>query len=187
MIHNQRVALIFFGVLWSVAVLMTACSSSAESNPLPIQFESNAFTLRYPEGWQHQIPQTNMLFIASPEILSQQSGATVTIQRSVALTSTANTLATALDSYLERGPLRPDRDWQLMGEAVSGELDSYETIVSVVEGSEQAGTLPMRSEIYILQAESGFFFIITLTAPIEQWDGVAPVLAQIRDSIDILE
>ena len=186
MIQNRKVALIFLGVLCGVALLLSACSSS-DDNPLPIQFESNAFTLRYPAGWQHQIPQTNMLFIASPEILAQQSGATVTIQRSVALTSTAETLGDALDSYLERGPLRADRDWKLVGESVRGELDSYETVVAIVEGSEQAGTLPMRSEIHILEAESGFFFIVTLTAPIEQWETISPVLAQIRDSIDILE
>lgn len=177
------------GLFSILAVFMSGCDALPSENTvsLPNQFESNAFALSYPEDWQYQIPQVNMLFLASPEILAQEAGATITLQRSVALSSSVDTLSVALDRYLERGPLRADRHWELVGEIDTVELDSYETVLAVVEGSENVGTLPMRSEIYVLQAESGFYFIFTLTAPQDQWDTLAPVFAEIRDSVDIRE
>lgn len=177
-------------ILLLITIIMTctvtACTPSSTVT-LNRQFESNAFTFHYPDGWRHQIPQPNILFLASPEVLAQQSGATVAIQRSIPLSSGADTLEDALTIYLERGPLRSDRAWAIVEEAQSTQLDTYEALKLVVEGSESAGTLPMRSEIYILLADSGFFFIVTLTAPQEQWDDVSPIFVAIIDSIDILE
>src|SRR5688500_2102800 len=69
-------------------------------------FESNGFRFSYPDGWQHQIPQTNMLFLGSPEVLAQQVGASITVQRSIRLSGETDTLEAALDFSLERGPLR---------------------------------------------------------------------------------
>ncbi|GAB5490891.1 MAG: hypothetical protein Phog2KO_11060 [Phototrophicaceae bacterium] len=168
-------------------VLFLSACSGADTIDLPNEIDSNAFSLNYPDDWQHQIPQTNMLFLASPEILAQEAGATVTLQRSVALSSSSESLSEALNTYLERGPLRADRAWDLVGELETLEIDSYETVLATVEGSEQADTLPMRSEIYVLQADSGFYFIFTLTAPIDQWETVSPTFSAIKDSIDIRE
>lgn len=177
------------GLFSILAVFMSGCDALPSENTVSLtnQFESNAFALSYPHDWQYQIPQVNMLFLASPEILAREAGATVTLQRSVALSSSADTLSAALNSYLERGPLRADRHWELVGEIETIELDTYETVLAVVEGSENVGTLPMRSEIYVLQAESSFYFIFTLTAPQEQWDALTPVFAEIRSSVDIRE
>lgn len=185
----QKKPFILLAILSIFALLASGCESLSSEDviSLPNQIESNAFSLSYPDDWQHQIPQTNMLFLASPEVLAQQAGATITLQRSVALSSSADSLSAALDTYLERGPLRSDRNWEQIGAIETAELDTYEAVLAVVEGSEQVGTLMMRSEIYVLQAESGFYFIFTLTAPLEQWDTVIPILSAIKDSVDISE
>lgn len=169
----------------TILLIISACTSTENDITLANDFESNAFAINYPADWQYQIPQVNMLFLASPEILAQQAGATVTLQRSVALSSSANTLSAALDSYLERGPLRSDRNWELVSEIETVTIDTYEAVRATVEGSEEIGTLTMRSEIYVLQADSGFYFIYTMTAPVENWDDLSPTFTAMRNSIDI--
>ena len=181
--------IVYLGLISLFTLLISGCDAlpNEDTVSLPNQFESNAFALHYPQDWQYQIPQVNMLFLASPEILAQEAGATLTLQRSVALSSSTDNLSGALQNYLERGPLRADRNWELIGEIETVELDTYEAVFVVVEGSENVGTLPMRSEIYVLQADSSFYFIFTLTAPLDQWDELAPTFNAIRASVDIRE
>ncbi|MGB7338300.1 MAG: hypothetical protein WBC91_05345 [Phototrophicaceae bacterium] len=184
----RKQSLYFMSIMSAIIFFVSACSPlSSNDVALTNTFESNAFALNYPDEWQYQIPQVNMLFLASPEILAQQAGATVTLQRSIALSSSANTLSAALNSYLERGPLRSDRNWERVGEIESVEIDTYEAVLAVVEGAEEVGTLPMRSEIYVLQANSGFYFIFTLTAPIDQWDTLTSIFDAMKNSVDIRE
>ncbi|MGJ3239467.1 MAG: hypothetical protein ACFE0Q_12225 [Anaerolineae bacterium] len=179
--------------LWLVSLLLitlTACTAPSaqptQSVELTRQFESSAFLFDYPETWQYQIPQANLLFLASPDVLAQRPGATLTIQRTISFASSAN-LEDALNTYLARGPLRADRHWQAVTEVESLVFDTYDAVSILVEGSEQADSLPMRSRVYLLQAESGFFFIMTATAPVTQWDTVQPTFDAIFASMDLLE
>ena len=151
------------------------------------EFESNAFRFRYPDGWQYQIPQTNMLFLVSPEVLQQQEGATVTIQRSIRLSTEAETLADALDIYLQRGPLRADRAWSIVEAVHTTTLSGREALTVVLEGAEVVDTTPMHSEIFMTEVGAGFVFIFTMTAPQEQWTRLEPMLVAIRQSVEILE
>jgi hypothetical protein len=150
-------------------------------------FESNGFRFSYPEGWQHQIPQTNMLFLASPEVLSQQVGASITVQRSIRLSGETDTLEAALDFYLERGPLRADRAWSVIGEVENVTFAERDALLVRLEGAEIAATTPMHSEIYITRANNGLIYIFTATAPQEQWQAIQPTLTAILDSVTILE
>jgi hypothetical protein len=151
------------------------------------EFESNAFRFRYPDGWQHQIPQTNMLFLVSPEVLQQQEGATITIQRSVRLAAEAETLADSLDIYLQRGPLRTDRAWSIVEDGHATMFNNREALTVVLEGAEVARTTPMHSEVFITETGNGFVFIFTMTAPQEQWTPLEPTLSAILQSVEILE
>jgi hypothetical protein len=177
--------LIVFALVLSVVFLVYQPQFSASS--LTQQFESNAFVFRYPEDWTYQIPQTNMLFLVSPEVLQQKAGASMSIQRSLRLSAETNSLADALNTYLERGPLRRDRAWTLAGAIETIEFDGREALFVAVEGSENTGSLVMRSEIIITQGTNQFFYIFTVTAPLEQWEAVAPSFQAILESVRILE
>lgn len=158
-----------------------------EQIELATAFESNGFRFRYPEGWRHQIPQTNMLFLASPDVLHQQEGATVTIQRSIRLSAEADTLEAALDFYLQRGPLRADRDWAIVEAAQSITFDNREALIVILEGAEIEGTTLMHSEIYITESDNDLIYIFSVTAPQAQWESIEPTFSAILDSIMILE
>jgi hypothetical protein len=150
-------------------------------------FESNGFRFSYPEDWQHQIPQTNMLFLASPEVLSRQVGASITVQRSIRLSGEADTLEAALDFYLERGPLRADRAWAVIGDVENITFAERDALLVNLEGAEIAGTMPMHSDIYITRANNGLIYVFTVTAPQEQWQAIQPTLTAILNSVTILE
>jgi hypothetical protein len=158
-----------------------------EQIELATTFESSAFSFRYPEGWRHQIPQTNMLLLASPDVLRLQEGATMTIQRSIRLSAEADTLEAALDFYLERGPLRADRDWAIVEAAQSITFDDREALTVVLEGAELEGTTLMRSEIYITESDNNLIYVFSVTAPQAQWDSIEATFSAILDSVTILE
>lgn len=173
--------LIIGGCLW-----LSACQASdTGSTVLAEQFQSQDFSIRYPSDWQYQIPQANMLFMASPAVLAGNTGATLTFHRSQTLSSQATTLAERLDAYLQRGPLRQDRHWSITTAATDMQFDGYPALQVVVEGSETEGALTMRSEIYSIQSAVDRVYILTLTAPLADWQQAAPLMYAIRDSIDI--
>jgi hypothetical protein len=151
------------------------------------EFESNAFTIRYPEGWSYQIPQPNIMFFASPEVMQMQAGATMSIQRSLRLSVEADSMAEALALYLERGPMRSDRAWTIVEEAKTIEFDSRSALFLALEGSEEAGTTMMRSEVTITESNNGNFFIFTANAPLEQWETASKSFEAILGSVRILE
>jgi hypothetical protein len=151
------------------------------------EFESNAFSVRYPDGWTYQIPQPNIMFLASPEVTQMQAGATMSIQRSLRLSAEADSIASALNIYLERGPLRQDRAWTIVEEVRGTRFDGRDALFVAVEGSEDAGTLLMRSEITVTASTNGNFYIFTANAPVEQWEAVAPSFEAILESVKILE
>ena len=107
----------------------------------------------------------NMLFLASPEVLRGENGATITIQRSLRLSSEAQTLDEALDIYLERGPLRADRAWAAVDERESVTFSSRDALQIRLEGAERAGTEQMRSEIFVTRADNSLIYIFTIFCP----------------------
>jgi hypothetical protein len=187
--RKQRSYLIALLILLAIipGLMFLVYRPQVSSLALTQQFESNAFSFRYPGDWAYQIPQTNMLFLASPEVMQQQAGATISIQRSLRLSAETDNLTSALNVYLERGPLRRDRAWTISGEIETIRFDGREALFVAVEGSEEAGSLTMRSEITITQGNNGFLYIFTVTAPLEQWQAIAPSFQAILATVRILE
>lgn len=189
----RRLALFFMlivvisaGVAGLIAVTTPAPPASSAVT-LSRQFESNAFRFAYPADWSYQIPRANMLFLVSPEILQQQAGASVTMQRSLRFSDGIDTLDSVLAIYLERGPLRPDRAWTKAGAIEAAQLSGRDALFAAVEGSETAGEAPMRSEITVTQAQNGYFYIISATAPLADWQNFQPIFAAILASVTLLE
>jgi hypothetical protein len=151
------------------------------------EFESSAFRLNYPKDWQYQIPQPNLFFLASPEILLQELGASMTIQRSVRLSAEVDTLEAGLNLYLERGALRADRAWSIVEAIQAVEFNGRDGLFVSLEGAEQAGDSIMRSEIYITLADNQLMYIFTVVAPQASWEESQATFRAILDSIVILE
>jgi hypothetical protein len=169
------------------AVLLSLESAATPAIVLSREFTSNAFRFRYPKDWQYQIPRQNTLFLVSPELLAQQAGASVAIQRGIRFSDGIDTLESVMTVYLERGPLRPDRAWAKAGAIEAATFAGRDALFMAVEGAEIAGTTPMRSEITVTQAQSGYFYIFSVTAPLDQWETLEPTFAAILASVEILE
>ena len=148
---------------------------------------SDSFHFSYPAGWQLVIPEQNIIFLASPEVLNQEAGASITIQRSLRLMTEVETLQAALDLFLERGPLAESRSWEIVEAAQATEVDGRDALVAVLEGAEFEDSEPLRSEITVTQSDSGIFYVFATSASVEQWPEVASTIQAILDSVTILE
>lgn len=180
------------GIFLLIALIMTAIAAAAyfmqnQTLALPNQFSSAAFRFDYPDDWKYQIPQPNILFLASGELLQTQSGASMTIQRSIRLTAEAESLEAALNIFLERGPLRSDRAWQIVEEMKQAELNQRPALRLALAGSERDDDSLMRSEVFVTSADNGIYYILAMTAPLEQWDNAALNFGAILNSFVILE
>ncbi len=170
------------------AVLLAPNGLSPQSTVvLSREFTSNAFRFRYPEDWSYQIPRQNTMFLVSAEMMQQQNGASMAIQRGLRFSDGIDTLESVMTVYLERGPLRPDRAWTKAGAIETTTLAGGEALFAAVEGTEIAGTPLMRSEITVTQGQNGYFYIFSVTAPLDQWAQAEPTFAAILASVELLE
>lgn len=170
-------------VLIAIAVFFLSPNAPTE---LSREFSSNGFSFRYPATWQYQIPQVNILFLASPEVSANQIGATMTVQRAIRFAPDSDTLEGNLQYYLERGPLRTAGAWEIVEAMQPIEFAGRDAMFIALEGTEIAGAAPMRSESYITQADSRFFYLFTVTAPLGQETSMA-TLEAILATVQILE
>ncbi|MEM6529203.1 MAG: hypothetical protein AAF653_12975 [Chloroflexota bacterium] len=179
--------------LSGILLLITGCGSTSSDSTdsvivdLSNTFESNGFRFAYPADWRYNIPQTNILFLASPEVLQQQTGASMTVQRSIRLTGETSTLLEAMTVFLERGPLRDDRSWNVLQDPHEVELAQRDGLRVILEGSEVVDSVQMHSEIYVVQADNQLVYVFALSAPVPDWEAVAPIFEAILDSVEILE
>ena len=148
---------------------------------------SESFHFSYPADWQYIIPEQNIIFLASPEVLNQEAGASITIQRSLRLMTEVETLAAALDLFLERGPLAESRSWEVVEAAQATEVNGRDALVAVLEGAEFEDSQPLHSEITVTRSDSGIFYVFAASASVEQWPEVEGTIQAILDSVTILE
>jgi hypothetical protein len=148
---------------------------------------SSGFRFRYPDGWDYSIPLTNLLYLAGPDALRGQPGPTFTVQRSLRLTAEEDTLEGALDTYLQRGPLRPDRFWDVVDETKPITFDGREALIIELEGAEGLDAPPLHTRIIIAYADNRMIYVFVGTAPVEQWDSYIPTFEAIFASVEILE
>lgn len=170
-----------------VVLLILILQKQSSTIRLTGSFESNSFRMAYPESWQDNIPQTNILFLGSPEVLHQQAGASMLVQRSIALTSDAETLQEALQLYLERGPLRIAGKWSIVGDITTIKFAERDALQVILEGADNAEAVPMHSEIIVTRADNSIVYVFAMSAPVEQWDTIEPTFAAMLASVEILE
>jgi hypothetical protein len=181
--------LVVIGIAVAIAVFLAVTEEDAPpALPLTNTFdESPAFSFDYPEAWQTVIPMQNLLVAAAPQTLAgEQVGASFTVQRSMALTREGN-LSTALDTYLRRGPLRPDRDWTVVEEVETATLNDHPALVVTVEGRDEADAPLLRSQVVAVDPAADVYYIISLSAPLETWPQDATTLDAMLNTVQITE
>jgi hypothetical protein len=176
------------GLIVAIAALVFfTWQSLANTIVLNVPFESNGFRMVYPKGWQHQILQTNILFLSSPETLQLEAGASMVVQRSIRLTGETETLEEALKLYLERGPLRTDGAWEILAEIAPITFAQRDAIAVALEGADSEDAIPMHSKIIATRADNGLIYIFAVSAPVERWNTDGETLELILASVEILE
>ncbi|MCB9459705.1 MAG: hypothetical protein H6670_08650 [Anaerolineaceae bacterium] len=161
---------------------------AASGVTLSERFENSAsIHFSYPAGWQFVIPEQNIIFLGSPEVLNQEIGASITIQRSLRLMTEVETLDDALTLFLERGPLADGPAWEVIEAARAIQIDGRDARITVLEGADIEGAERLRSEIAVTESDSGVYYVFAATAGIAQWPETEPIIQAILDSVDILE
>lgn len=177
-------------IVVGVVVVLTRQPSTAAGQPeLALTFDKSptGFTLRYPRGWEYVIPMSGLVVLGPPQTLyDNQTGPTFTIQRSDPL-SVYGTLDEALDRYLRRGPLRPDRQWAISGDITTSTFLGREARLVDLQGKENAVSPELRAQVVATVAQNSFVYIIVLTAPAADWEQQQPILRAMLDTTQILE
>jgi hypothetical protein len=128
-----------------------------------------------------------MLLMGMPETLNNnQAGPTFTVQRNAPL-SVYGSLDEALDLYLRRGPLRPDRFWSMLGDITHATFLGREALFVDLQGAENMVSPELRVHIVATVAQNTFVYILVLTSPVEDWNTYQPILQAMLDSVQILE
>lgn len=158
-----------------------------ETVSLPNTYDGSptAFTLDYPEDWLLQIPETGTLVVAPESTLRGTPGPALVVRRSELLAATS--LGEALDNYLENGPLRPNRNWEIVEERTPATVGDREALRIELAGSELPDAPRLHTRILAARAGNGVVYIIAFTAPQEMWDDTLPTIDAIAASIVIIE
>lgn len=173
-------------VLIGVMILMDEEPAAVELANVYDQ-SPTAFTFRYPADWFYQIPGRNLLVTASREIFSGLPGPSFLLERDELLLVTGSAEA-ALATYLERGPLRPNRNWTLVQDMESIDVNGRPAVRVLLEGSEFADyPNQQRLQITATQADNRVVYFLVMSAPLDTWDQHEPTFAAILDSLEIVE
>jgi hypothetical protein len=173
----------------AIVLLAARTKSPATQDTLTRTFTGSptGFTVRYPDGWQSIIPMTGLVIFGAPDTLDNvEPGPSFTVQRTDPL-SVYGTLDEALDLYLRRGPLRPDRSWKPLGEIVRSAFAGRDALSVDIQGKENEGSPEMRAHIVITTAQNTFVYIFVLTAPADEWAAYEPTLSAMLNSLHMLE
>lgn len=189
-------------VLLAAVVIMGAAVFIQRSTPQVIRLTNTygesptAFTFQYPDGWQYQIPQLNLLILAEPETFLQMAnpnrdenakiGPNVTIQRSETLFFEGG-LEEALDAYLRRGPMRPNREWELLGDKTTGTLNGRESLTVELQGSEFPDLPKLRMKITAAVGSNKVVYLVVASSPLEDWEQNRALLEGIMSTMTIIE
>ncbi len=157
------------------------------AQPLTQEFVGKTLQFSYPEDWQYNIPQTNLLLLGAPEFFAIEPAPNVVIYRNLGLLS-EDGLEAMLDIYLRRGPLHGDHDWDV-GDRERTRLDDRPAISVILQGRDLAA---IKSEellvrITLTQAENQMVYIIATSVPVAQLPAHEATLASILASVKILE
>ncbi|MBK8021544.1 MAG: hypothetical protein IPK19_08975 [Chloroflexi bacterium] len=190
--RRQRRRVLLGGVVAALVLVMVAgvLVASRSSGPaLTNAFELSPTTLRfnYPQDWQYSILETNIIFLASPEVLRQEPGASMVIQRSQRLMVETDSLEEALDTYLQRGPLLNEGDWAIAEAPEPVRIGETDGLRVGLEGKEGDDAVPLYSTITALRAGNGTIYVLATSAPLDQKSSLQPMLDAVLASVRILE
>jgi hypothetical protein len=164
----------FFGTLF----LLVACrqasdpnvAKSATATPMAVHAYENelALDLLYPADWDFQIIRNGLLLFAEPQTLSQQeAGASVAVFRRPPA-DVRGGLEGALQHYLDSGPLRSG--FEATTDLQASQLGGREALQVSIESESDEDELAVKGYIIAAETESGVVYIISATAPLEEWD-----------------
>ncbi|MEO8606466.1 MAG: hypothetical protein ABI690_01175 [Chloroflexota bacterium] len=177
-------------VIIAVVLLLTRTGSPAASNDGLTRTFNNSptgFTFRYPDGWQYTIPMQGLLVIGAADTMNNSTpGPTFTVQRSEPL-SVYGTLDDALELYLRRGPMRPDRSWAKLGEIAKSTFAGRDALVVDIQGKENEVSPELRAHVLITTSQNTFVYTIILTAPAADWATQEPTLTAMLNSLQMSE
>jgi hypothetical protein len=177
------------GLILLAAFLATRPSVSSADNLLTRTFDKSptGFTFRYPDGWEYLIPMQGLLVLGDPTTLYDNvAGPTFTVQRNDPL-SVYGSLDEALDLYLRRGPMRPDRSWSMLGDINKSTFEGREALIVDIQGKENEASPELRAHVVVTTSQNSFVYMLILTAPTENWSVHEPILTAMLDSLKLLE
>jgi len=183
----RRYVLLLLAVV-IVAVVAAVLANRPSTPPLVHEYTKSptAFSFRYPEGWMYQIPQVGVLILARTDAFQGEAGPSFTIHRSSTL-AMEGSLEAALDEYMQRGPLRPNRQWQMLGEITPTTFKGREALTVEVQGSEFEDWPALRTRITALRAGVVTIYLFIQSAPVDQWEAELPLLDSILNSVELYE
>lgn len=176
-------------VIAAVVVLVTRSGTPNASDGLTRTFNNSptGFTLKYPDGWQSIIPMQGLVVFGAPDTLNNTTpGPTFTVQRVEPL-SVYGTLDEALDLYLRRGPLRPDRAWAKLGEITKSTFAGRDALTVDIQGKENEVSPELQARVMATTSKNTFVYMIIMTAPAANWDTDEPTLTAMLNSLEMLE
>ncbi|MBI1259415.1 MAG: hypothetical protein GC204_18260 [Chloroflexi bacterium] len=145
------------------------------------------FTLKYPDDWTYAIPTIGVFVLAPTETLNgTQPGPTFTVQRAEPL-SIMGTLDSALDRYLQSGPLRTPGRWQITDPAHTIEFDGRDARMTQLEGADVQGTPALHTQIITTSANNSLVYLLITTVPVSKRAAYEPTLDAMLKTVQILE
>jgi hypothetical protein len=185
--RQTQIRVLILGLAMLVVVALLIFNAQPD-NRLVNNFESvNAFSFQYPNGWQYVIPEYNVLLLGKPQTLvNNQPGPTLTVHRSLTLIGEGS-LESALNTYLQQGPLSPEKAWQKLSEISLTTLSDLPALVIDLQGNEHPTWPEMHSQITAVGARNGNIYFLTISSPVSDWESDRPVLESILKSVKIVE
>lgn len=190
---TQRL-IISIGVILAAAlfvVIFTSTPSGQNTTPIVLSrtFDKSptGFSFQYPDDWEYLIPAQGILLAGFPMTLYEnEPGPTLTVQRLTPLSIMGN-LETALDSYLQNGPLRVPDKWQITTPAYATTLEGRPAYAVALEGSDIEGSDPLWTQFLVTTAENTFIYLFITTTPVTMKVRFTPLFDAILASVRILE
>lgn len=180
---NDYFRKICFGIaVWLIGIILIGCGSSPPSNipipePEPIENEirvheyknETAIDFRYPTDWTVVVPQLGFLVTGpSNVVIGNDAGPLVTILR-IPIPEVHGNLEGEFNHYLDFGPRRDG--YETVKETTDFEVDGrMAKRIRMSYTSDEEDRISQEALIVGAEANNGVVYIISATAPPDDWD-----------------
>jgi hypothetical protein len=96
-------------------------------------------------------------------------------------------LNTAVERYLNSGPLRVEGRWQIVEEVSTIVFQERDARLVALEGTDVEGGAPLHTRIIATSANNTFVYLFITTVPVERRSVLEPTLEAMLETIEILE